>query len=187
MPRKQADFVHLHTHSEYSLLDGASKIVNLVSRAKELGMPALAITDHGNMHGIISFYNLAKEAELKPIVGCELYLAPRSRFDKSTKEDRSPNHLTVLAKNDIGYRNLMKLVSLSNLEGFYAKPRIDKEILKKYFEGLIVLSGCPHSEIPSLVLAGKIESAKAMAREFKESGVSMESIKCSSACSGTSD
>ncbi|OGC07056.1 DNA polymerase III subunit alpha [candidate division WOR-1 bacterium RIFOXYA2_FULL_36_21] len=144
MPRK---FVHLHVHSEYSLLDGASKITELVKRVKELDMSAVALTDHGNMYAAVKFFLECKEHEIKPLIGCELYLAPRSRLDKETKEDRSPFHLTFLAKDEEGYRNLIKLVSLASLEGFYNKPRIDKELLGKYNKGLVCLSGCLQGEI----------------------------------------
>lgn len=159
MPHRD-HFVHLHTHTEYSLLDGACRLPDLFKRAKELGMAALALTDHGHMYAVIDFYRMAKEAGIKPLIGCELYVAPRSRFDKETKEDRSPYHLTVLAKDLTGYKNLIKLASLASLEGFYSRPRVDRELLEKYHAGLVVLSGCPQGEVPILLLQGNIEKAK---------------------------
>jgi DNA polymerase-3 subunit alpha len=167
MPHRDK-FVHLHCHSEFSLLDGAGRITDLIAKAKEDGMPALAITDHGNMYAAIDFFTSAKAAGIKPIIGCEVYVAPRTRFDKETKEDRSPYHLTILAKNLIGYHNLLKLVSLASLEGFYSRPRIDRETLSKYHAGLIVLSGCPKGEVPSLLMAGEYEKAKQTALWYKE-------------------
>ncbi len=162
------DFVHLHVHSEFSLLDGASRIEDIVKRVKELGMEAVAITDHGNMCCAVKFYLAAKKAGIKPILGCEMYLAPRTRFDKETKEDRSPYHITVIAKNRQGYQNLLSLVTFSNTEGFYQKPRVDKELLGKYKEGLIILSGCLAGKIPSLILSGKEDEAVSTALWFKE-------------------
>lgn len=164
MPR---GFIHLHVHSEYSLLDGASRIEDLAKRAHELGMKGMAITDHGNMYGAVKFYLTMKEAGLKPIIGSELYVAPGSRFSKATKEDRSPFHLTVLAKNKTGYKNLVKLVSLANTEGFYSKPRVDHELLEKYKEGLVVLSGCAKGELAGLILAGEDKKAKELAGYFR--------------------
>lgn len=165
MPRK---FVHLHTHSEYSLLDGASKIPELVQYVKDLGMGSVALTDHGNMYAAVKFFLECKSQGIKPILGCELYLAPRSRHDKETKQDRSPYHLTVLAKNEEGYRNLIKLASIASLEGFYSKPRVDKEILQKYNKGLVVLSGCIGGEICSLILSNDMKKAKEAAVFYKE-------------------
>lgn len=162
------DFVHLHVHTHYSLLDGLNKIDNLLARAKELGYEALAITDHGNLYGVIEFYKKAKGVGIKPIIGVELYLAKRSRFDKVPKVDSKSYHLTVLAENEEGYRNLLKLVSYAHLEGFYYKPRVDKDLLRKYNKGLIVLSGCPNGEIPQLLLIGDYETAKKKVFEYKE-------------------
>ncbi len=136
-----ADFVHLHNHSEYSLLDGLSKIKPMVARAKELGMKALAITDHGNMYGTIRFYEACLAEGIKPIIGCEIYVSKTSRHDKTT-ENKDYNHLILLAKNNEGYKNLMRLVSISHLEGFYYKPRVDMELLEKYHEGLICTTAC---------------------------------------------
>jgi len=158
-------FVHLHVHSEYSLLDGACRIPELIQKVKELGMPAVAITDHGVMYGVIDFYKIAKENGIKPIIGCEFYLTPTSRFEK--KGQKSPlYHLIILAKNLTGYKNLVKLITLSYLEGFYYKPRIDKELLKKYSEGLIGLSSCLAGEIPSYILQGDIDKAKMAINEY---------------------
>lgn len=164
----QEKFVHLHCHSEFSLLDGAVRIPDLVKAVKEFGMHSIALTDHGNMYAAINFYTAAKEAGIKPILGCEMYVAPRTRFDKETKEDRSPYHLTILAMDMEGYRNLLKLVSLASIEGFYSKPRIDKELLQKYRKGLIVLSGCPKGEVPYLIVKGEKDQAKQVASWYKE-------------------
>ncbi len=149
------------------MLDGASKIPDLLARTKELGMTALALTDHGNMYAAVSFYLECKNRNIKPILGCELYMAPRTRFDKETKEDRSPYHLTLLAKSEEGYRNLVKLVSIASIEGFYSKPRIDKELVEKYNKGLIALSGCLGGEVAAHLLAGDEEKAKTTAEYFK--------------------
>ena len=136
------EFVHLHVHSEYSLLDGANRIKDIPARAKELGMDAIALTDHGVMYGAIDFYKACKKEGVKPIIGSEVYVAPRTRFDKDPSVDNKYHHLILLAKNNQGYKNLSKLVSLGFTEGFYYKPRIDLEILKKYHEGLICCSAC---------------------------------------------
>ena len=136
------DFVHLHVHSEYSLLDGANRIKELPKVAKELGMDAIAITDHGVMYGAIEFYKACKAEGIKPIIGCEVYVAPRSRFDKEAGIDNQYHHLILLAKNNEGYHNLSKMVSISFTEGYYYKPRIDLETLEKYHEGLICCSAC---------------------------------------------
>ncbi|MFH1387272.1 MAG: DNA polymerase III subunit alpha, partial [bacterium] len=166
MPHEK--FVHLHTHTEYSLLDGACRIADLIKRAKEHNMPALAVTDHGNMYAAVDFYRQAKETEVKPIIGCELYVAPRSRHDKETKEDRSPYHLTALVKNETGYKNLVNLVSLASIEGFYNRPRVDRELLEKYHEGLIILSGCADGEISRALLEGDKAKAKGIALRQRE-------------------
>ena len=136
-------FTHLHVHTEYSLLDGSSKIKELLPRAKELGMDSLAITDHGVMYGVIDFYKKAKEVGIKPILGCEIYVAPGSRFDREQGrgEDRY-YHLVLLAENNQGYKNLMKIVTRGFTEGYYYKPRVDYEVLEKYHEGIIALSAC---------------------------------------------
>ncbi|MEG6584606.1 DNA polymerase III subunit alpha [Dendrosporobacter sp. 1207_IL3150] len=162
------NFVHLHVHTEYSLLDGASRIEHLVMRVKELGMPAVAITDHGSMYGVIDFYKQAKKHGVKPIIGCEVYVAPRSRLEKSAVEGEAYYHLVLLAENNTGYRNLVEIVSRGYSEGFYYKPRIDKELLQKYSEGLICLSACIAGEIPNMLLKGDIANAEKLAKEYKE-------------------
>jgi DNA polymerase III subunit alpha len=156
-----SDFVHLHVHTQYSLLDGACQLDRLVDKAVREKLPALAITDHGNICGAIQFYSLCLKKGVKPIIGCEMYMAPGSRHDKEgrTDEDGGNNHLILLAKNDEGYRNLIKLVSISHLEGFYYKPRVDKEAIAQHCKGLIASSACLKGEIPSLISAGKIDQA----------------------------
>ena len=153
-------FVHLHIHSEFSLLDGANRIKDLPVRAKELGMEAIAITDHGVMYGAIDFYKACKKEGIKPIIGCEVYVAMRSRHDKEPGIDNKYYHLILLAKNQQGYKNLSKLVSLGFTEGYYYKPRIDREILEKYHEGLVCLSACLAGEINQKLLYGKEEEAE---------------------------
>ncbi len=145
-------FTHLHVHTQYSILDGASSIPALMKKAKEDEMKAIAITDHGNLFGAKEFYNEAKSHSIKPIIGCEVYLARRSRFKNTSKEDRGGHHLILLAKNHTGYKNLVKLVSTGWIEGHYYKPRIDKEILKEYSEGLIASTACLGGDIPSQIL-----------------------------------
>ena len=166
------DFVHLHVHSEYSLLDGANRIKYLPVRAKELGMKAIALTDHGVMFGAVNFFKECKKNDIKPIIGCEVYVAPRSRFSKESNLDSEYSHLILLVKNKTGYQNLIKLVSLSFTEGFYYKPRIDLEILEKYSEGLICLSACLAGSINQAILRDDIEKAKEIAlwhkRVFKD-------------------
>ncbi|MER3513713.1 MAG: DNA polymerase III subunit alpha, partial [Chloroflexota bacterium] len=161
-------FVHLHVHTEYSLLDGLSRITPLVERAAELGQPALAITDHGVLYGAIEFYQAAQKAGIKPIIGMEAYLAPRSRFDREADRDRGTRHITLLAMDATGYRNLMKLASIAQLEGFYYRPRIDKEVLAQYAEGLIATSGCPTGEIPRLLQDGQVAQAREAAAWYRE-------------------
>ncbi len=163
-----AKFVHLHTHSEYSLLDGISKIKPLVKQAKELGMEALALTDHGALYGAIEFYKECLDKEIKPIIGVEAYIAPRSHKSKEGKADSEPYHTILLAKNKQGYLNLLKLVSISHLDGFYYKPRIDKELLKQYHEGLICLSGCPAGELIRSLDGNDIKKAEMVAKEYLE-------------------
>ncbi len=163
-----SEFTHLHVHSQYSILDGAAKISDLISKAKECNMDSLALTDHGSMFGIKEFFDEAKKQEIKPILGCEFYIAPGSRkYKKNKKGQKNSYHLIVLAKNKKGYHNLLKLASLAWIEGHYYKPRIDKEILKKYSEGLIVSSACLGGEIPQFILKNDIENAEKAALEFK--------------------
>ena len=154
------DFTHLHVHTEYSLLDGCCRIKELIDRAAQLGQKSIAITDHGVMYGVIEFYKYALERGVKPIIGCEVYVAPKSRFDKQKGGESKYNHLVLLCENNEGYSNLIKLVSLGFTEGFYSKPRIDKEILQKYSKGLIALSACLAGEIPKLLSSGEYEKAK---------------------------
>ncbi|MBO4831553.1 MAG: DNA polymerase III subunit alpha [Oscillospiraceae bacterium] len=161
-------FVHLHVHSEYSLLDGACRIRELVRRASELGQTALAVTDHGVMYGAVNFYKEAKAAGIKPIIGCEVYVAPRSRFDKDHDLDSVRYHMVLLCRNETGYRNLCQLVSRAFTEGFYIKPRIDMELLRAHSEGLICLSACLAGEIPRLLSAGDYTAAKNKALELSE-------------------
>ena len=163
-----SNFVHLHIHSEYSLLDGANRIKDLPIRAKELGMDAIALTDHGSMFGTIDFYKACKANGIKPIIGCEVYVAPRSRKDKDPNLDARYNHLILLAKNNDGYKNLAKLVSLVYTEGFYYKPRIDKEALEQYHENLICCSACLAGEVNQAILKNNMEEAKKVALWFKK-------------------
>ena len=161
-------FVHLHVHTEFSLLDGACRIPLLVKRVKELGQPAVAITDHGVMYGVVDFYKACKAEGIKPIIGCEVYVAPRKLTDKVHEYDASMYHLILLCRNEEGYRNLCYLDSAAFTEGFYIKPRIDKEILRQHAGGLIALSACQSGEVPRLLLAGNYEGAKAAALEMRE-------------------
>ncbi|WP_298062062.1 DNA polymerase III subunit alpha [uncultured Rikenella sp.] len=163
-----AEFTHLHVHTQYSILDGAAAIKKLLARAKELGMTSLAITDHGNMFGVKEFHNAARAAGIKPILGCEVYVASRSRFDKTEKEDRSGHHLILLAKNLEGYHNLIKLVSYAWTEGFYYHPRIDKELLQQYHEGIICSSACLGGEIPQCIMRGDLAGADAAVKWFHD-------------------
>jgi DNA polymerase-3 subunit alpha len=160
-------FSHLHVHTEYSLLDGMSRIPQLINRAKELGMDSLAITDHGTMYGAIQFYNAAIEAGIKPIIGCETYVALGRRTSR-TSADKQSYHLVLLAKNVTGYRNLIQLITKANLEGFYYRPRIDKELLLQYREGLIGLSACRGGELPSLIEQNRMDEARQAARWYRD-------------------
>ena len=164
---KKNNFVHLHVHTEYSLLDGANRIDKIPGKMKKLGMKAIAITDHGNMYGAINFYKALIKEGIKPIIGCELYIAKRKMEDKDPVKDKIRYHLTVIAKNKEGYENLSKLVSLSNTKGMYYKPRIDKETLEKYSKGLIILSGCMQGEISQMLIMGNEEKAEDIAMWYK--------------------
>lgn len=159
-------FAHLHVHTEYSLLDGACRISRIASAAREKGMTSLAITDHGVMYGVIDFYRVCKKENIKPVIGCEVYVAPRSRFDKTSYEKYY--HMVLLCENNIGYQNLIKLVSLGFTEGFYSKPRIDDELLEQYHEGLICLSACLAGEIPQKLLDGDYNAAKAKSEYYRD-------------------
>ncbi len=162
------NFTHLHVHTEYSLLDGSNKIKEYVNRVKELGMDSAAITDHGVMYGVIEFYRAAKEAGIKPIIGCEVYVAPGSRFDKETGSGERYYHLVLLAENQAGYANLVKIVSKGFVEGFYYKPRVDKEVLMQYHEGIIALSACLAGEVQTYLVRGMYEEAKETALIYEE-------------------
>ncbi len=160
-------FTHLHVHTEFSLLDGLCRIPQLIAKAKQLRMTSLAITDHGSMHGVVDFYTAAKEAGIKPIIGCETYIAETDCRSRSPG-DKNPSHLILLAKNKQGYRNLIQLITKAHLEGFYYRPRIDKELLEKHHAGLIALSACAHGQIPRLILEGRLEEAEAQATWYKQ-------------------
>ena len=168
MKKSTLNFVHLHVHTQYSLLDGAIKIDALMKRVSDFGMDSVAITDHGTMFGILEFYEKAVKAGIKPIIGCECYLAPRSINDKTPLDHKGLSHLVLLAENLEGYRNLCKLATIAQLEGFYHKPRIDKDILKKYSKGLIGLSACMHGEIPRLIIGKNLDKADEAARNYLE-------------------
>lgn len=161
-------FIHLHTHSHYSLLDGLSKVDEMVKLAKKHEMPALALTDHGNMYGAIEFYKLCKSHSIKPIIGVEAYIAERSHLDKEPGIDARRYHLTLLAYNNQGYKNLIKLVTIANLEGYYYKPRMDKDMLRRYHEGIIALSGCMGGEVSRALASGNDEKAETLAREYRD-------------------
>jgi DNA polymerase-3 subunit alpha len=167
-PKPTPDFVHLHVHTQYSLLDGAIRIDDLLQRAAQFGMHSVATTDHGTMFGAVEFYEKATKAGIKPVIGIEIYVAPRSRFDKTPIDNRDLCHLVLLAENQEGYRNLCKLASVAQLEGFYYKPRIDKQILRENSKGLIAMTACLHGEIPRRIQDGRMEIADAAAREYLE-------------------
>src|ERR1700730_1800795 len=168
MPHAPETFIHLHNHTEYSLLDGASRIHALVDTAAKLEMPALAITDHGVMYGGTHFYKACKDAGIKPIIGCEVYVAPRSRLLREGRVDRDPNHLTLLAADHEGYVNLMKLCTVGQMEGMYYKPRIDKEILAQHSKGIIALSGCLQGEPASRITEGDLDGARESVATYKD-------------------
>jgi len=164
-----AEFVHLHLHTEWSLLDGALRVEDVAKKAVEYRMPAVAITDHGNLFGVIHFYEKMREAGIKPLIGCEFYVAPGSRFDKKAKSAHEAGyHLVLLAQNEAGYRNLCKLATKAHFEGFYWKPRIDKDLLREHNEGLIALTACLHGEIPAAILAGDKDRALELVRSYKD-------------------
>ena len=162
-------FTHLHVHTEYSLLDGSNKIKEYVAQVKKLGMDSCAITDHGVMYGCIDFYKECKAQGIRPIIGCEVYVAPHSRFDRDnvSREDRY-YHLVLLAENDKGYANLTRIVSAGFTDGYYYKPRVDKEILREYHEGIICLSACLAGEIPKAITRGDYEGARRAAYEYRD-------------------
>src|SRR5947207_880241 len=165
-----ADFVHLHLHTEYSLLDGACRLDRLMDKARELKFPALTITDHGVLCGAIDFYQAARDKGIKPILGCEVYVAPGSRLEKKTSSGGKDvyHHLVLLAKDEAGYKNLIKLATAAHLEGYYYKPRIDKELLQAHKDGLIALSGCLASEVPDLILKEELPKARETIDWFKQ-------------------
>ena len=165
-----AEFVHLHNHTDYSLLDGAQKIPTLINAVLENGMDAVGVTEHGNMFSAISFYKQAKAAGIKPIIGCEVYVAQGNRSDKTPRPGGGwgNNHLLLIAQNNIGYSNLMKLSTAGYLEGFYYRPRVDKDLLRKYSDGIICLSACLKGEVQELAVKGDWDGAKKVALEFAE-------------------
>ena len=167
---QHANFVHLHVHTQYSLLDGAIRVGDLVERAQEYRMPAMAITDHGNMFGALEFYSKAHAAGVKPIIGCEVYVAPGSRHEKSgaASSGDASGHLVLLCKNRIGYRNLCRMVSTAYQDGFYYRPRIDWDLLSEHNEGLIALTACLGGEIPSLINRGRMDHARLRAEEMSK-------------------
>ncbi|HEY7466237.1 MAG TPA: PHP domain-containing protein, partial [Dehalococcoidia bacterium] len=160
-------FTHLHLHTEYSLLDGLTRIPQLMDRIQAMGQPAVAMTDHGNLFGAIDFYREARSRGIKPILGVEAYVAPGSRHSREAG-DNQPYHLTMLARNKTGYRNLLKLVTASHLEGYYYRPRMDRELLEQHGEGIIVLSGCPSGELHRLIFDGRMDDAKATINWYRD-------------------
>jgi len=162
-----APFVHLHVHTQFSMLDGAIRLGDLIKRSQEFDMPAVAVTDHGAMYGALEFYTKARKAGIKPIMGCELYVAPKHRKDRSARrQSEAAYHLVLLAMDNTGYKNLMKLVTLANFEGFYYKPRVDKELLQEFNQGLIALSACLHGEVAHACLRGDEKGARALAETY---------------------
>ena len=163
-----SDFIHLHNHSEYSLLDGMAKIPDLVAKAVANEMSALALTDHGVMYGTIPFYTECRKQGIKPIIGCEMYVSPRTLHDKENDKDRGPSHLVLLVENETGYQNLLKLVTIAHLEGFYYKPRIDWEVLTKYHEGLIALSACLNGIVMRPLMREQYDEAENKAKQYAQ-------------------
>ena len=161
-------FVHLHNHSHYSLLDGLQKVPDMLDRIQELGMNAVALTDHGTLSGVVEFYKDAKKRGIKPIIGLEAYVAPRGHLDKAGRQDMNPYHLILLCETTQGYKNLMKLVTIANLQGFYGKPRIDRALLEQYHEGLIALSACAGGEVATHIMDGNMPEAEAAARWYDQ-------------------
>ena len=161
-------FVHLHLHTEYSLLDGAVRMKELMKKAAEMKMPAVAMTDHGNLYGAIEFYKEARHAGIRPIIGCEAYVAPRSHKERAMSMRDAAYHFTLLARDAEGYRNLVKLISAAHLEGFHYRPRIDKELLAQHSAGLIGLSGCLAGEVNTAIQSNRIDSAKEAAAEYRD-------------------
>ncbi|MFN2464426.1 MAG: DNA polymerase III subunit alpha, partial [Candidatus Dormibacteria bacterium] len=162
------DFAHLHTHTEYSLLDGASRVTELVAAAKAAGQDAIAVTDHGSLYGVIPFYKACMAAGVKPIIGCETYVAQRSRHDKESRIDRDPHHLVLLAQNHTGYQNLMKMISKAHLEGYYVRPRVDKDLMREHSDGVIALSACLAGEVSQRVQERNLDGAVKVAEEYRE-------------------
>ncbi|MFN2224677.1 MAG: PHP domain-containing protein, partial [Anaerolineae bacterium] len=163
-----AEFVHLHVHSDFSLLDGLAKVKDLIQGAAAMGMASLALTDHGVMFGTLHFYHAARKANIKPIAGCEIYISARRMTDKEAGRDARSSHLILLAENQIGYHNLMQIVTTAQIEGFYYKPRVDREFLAEHAEGLIALSACASGEIPRLLEAGRTQRARKVAEWYRE-------------------
>lgn len=164
------NFVHLHVHTEYSLPDGLSRIDKLVDRARELNMPSLAITNHGTMFGVMEFYRAAKAAGIRPIIGVKSYMARRSMQDRDPKLDKRPYHMLLLAKNQAGYKNLLKLASAAQLDGYYYRPRIDRDLLAAHSEGLVATSGCLAAQIPSLIMEGRDDEAREQIGWYQDVG-----------------
>lgn len=164
----EGDFVHLHVHTGYSLLDGSGKIPDMIARVKELGMKSIAITDHGTMYGCVEFYKEAMAQGIKPIIGCETYVAAKSMYDKTNNKENETHHLVLLVKNAVGYQNLMKIVSQASIDGFYYKPRVDHDFLREHSEGIIASSACLGGEVQSYILNGNIKKAKETALLYKD-------------------
>ena len=167
-PSGRQPFAHLHVHTEYSLLDGACRVKDLAKKAAEFGLSGLALTDHGVLYGVVPFYKACQKEGVKPIIGCEVYVAPRSRFQKEGKLDSDLKHLVLLAQNAEGYRNLIGLVTDSNIEGFYYKPRVDRDLLSKYTGGLLALGACLSGEIPELLMQGREDEARRLAGTYQD-------------------